>query len=51
MESNRPIHIGETLRYWSEKTGIDTKTLYNRFNKLNWSAEKTILTPLLRQKA
>lgn len=43
--------ITETLRYWSEKTGIDPKTLYNRFRVLHWSAEKTIATPLLRQKA
>ena len=41
--------ITETLRYWSEKTGIDPKTLYNRLHNLHWNPEKTITTPLLRQ--
>lgn len=43
--------VTETLRYWSEKTGIDTRTLYHRLHGMKWSAEKTIMTPLLRQKA
>lgn len=42
--------VTETLRYWSEKTGIDPRTLYHRLHDMKWSAEKTIMTPLLRQK-
>lgn len=31
---------------WAEKTGIDQSTIKDRLNKLKWSVEKTLTTPL-----
>ena len=36
----------ETLRYWSEITGITKSALYLRIHRRGWSAEKALTTPL-----
>ena len=39
--------ITENLLYWSKRTGISTRNLYERFRR-KWSAEKILTTPIRR---
>lgn len=41
--------ITETLRYWSEKTGINKSALYLRIHRRGWDVEKALTTPLRKQ--
>lgn len=41
--------ITETLRYWSEKTGISKNALYLRIHRRGWDIEKALTTPLRKQ--
>ena len=37
-----------TIKEWSDRTGICTETLNNRFRKLHWSIERTLTTPVIK---
>jgi len=36
----------KTIAEWAKETGISYNTLYARINKLNWSVEKALTTPV-----
>lgn len=56
MNNVRTNHLisfnGETLTLiqWSRKTGINRTTIYNRINKLGWTIEKSLTTPVRKNK-
>ena len=35
----------QTIKQWSEETGISDATIYSRINKLGWSAERALTEP------
>lgn len=45
-------HRGETklMVVWAEESGLTRSQLKDRIDKLGWSVEKALLTPVLRQK-
>lgn len=42
--------VSKTMSQWSDYTGISVATIYARLNKLGWSVEKALTTPVKKSK-